>query len=282
MADFRDLEEKLKRVFPADQAGVLVEVLSDVKGLIESDLVRASDFNELKEIVKELAEAQRNTETRMGALAEKVEALAEAQGRTETTVGALAEKVEALAEKVEALAEAQRRTDTRVGVLAEKVEALAESVSALATAQRATEEEIRQLVIGLTRTRADLGGLQRSFGYMLENEAYRSLPTIMRERFAIEVVQRFLRQYVTLADGTEAEVDIMGKGMRNGEEITIIGEAKSLLEGGDVDHFLEVLKWLKGVITGQVLRIFVTHMARQSVERYAQANDIQVIYTYEL
>jgi len=268
MADFRDLEEKLKRVFPADQAGVLVEVFSDVKGLIESDLVRASDFTELKEVVRELAEAQRRTETR-------VEALAEAQRRTETTVGVLAEKVEALAE-------AQRRTDARVGVLAEKVEALAESVSALATAQRATEEEIRQLVIGLTRTRADLGGLQRSFGYMLENEAYRSLPAIMRERFGIEVVQRFLRQYVTLADGTEAEINILGKGRRNGEEVTIIGEAKSLLEGGDVDHFLEVLKGLKGVITGQVVRIFVTHMARQSAERYAQANDIQVIYTYEL
>ena len=93
---------------------------------------------------------------------------------------------------------------------------------------------------------------------------------------------RFLRKYVTLADGTEAEIDILGKGVRNGEEVTIIGEAKSLLEGGDVDRFLEVLKGLTGVISGRVLKIFVTHMARPSVEKYAQANDIQVIYTYEL
>jgi hypothetical protein len=247
MASFRDLEEKLKRVFPADQAGVLVEVLSDARALIEGDLVRASDFNELKGIVQDLAEAQRSTETRLAALTERVGTLAEAQRSMET-----------------------------------RLEALTDQVKQLATAQRATEEEIRKLVIGLTHTRADLGGLQRSFGYMLENEAYRSLPSIMREKFGIDVQQRFLRKYVTLADGTDAEIDILGKGVRNGAEVTIIGETKSLLEGGDVDHFLQVLEGLKGVITGQLLKIFVTHMARPSVEQYAQANDIQVIYTYEL
>lgn len=117
---------------------------------------------------------------------------------------------------------------------------------------------------------------------MLENEAYRSLPSIMKKKFSIEVKERFLRKYFKLAEGTEVEINVLGRGMKNGEEITIVGEAKSILEGKDVDHFLEVLEELKGVIRGQVFNIFITHSARPSVERYAIENAIQVIYTYEL
>lgn len=220
------IENKLKRAFPEEQSGVLVELLSDIKALTERDLVRASDFNELKEIVRELAEAQRRTEERLG--------------RLETVV------------------------------------------TTMADAQRSMEQALEKLVVGLTNTRADLGGLQRSFGYMLENEAYRSLPAIMQKRFGVEVKERFLRKYFMLSDGTEVEINVLGKGLKNGDEVTIIGEAKSILEGKDVDRFLDVLEGLKQVVSGQVLRIFVTHSARPSVEKFATDNRIQVIYTYEL
>lgn len=247
MANFSGIiEDKLKKVFSPEQAGVLAGVLSDVKALVERDLVKASDFNELKEIVKELAGAQKRTE-------EKVGVLAEAQRRTE--------------EKVEALAEAQRRTEEKVGILVE--------------AQQRTEEEIRKLVIGLNNMRSDLGGLQRSFGYMLENEAYRFLPSIMKEKFGIEVKERFLRKYFKLSDGMELEINVIGKGVKEGEDITIVGEAKSILEGREVDHFLEVLERLKNVIGERVFKIFITHSARPSVEQYAMNNQFQVIYTYE-
>ena len=234
MANFSGIiEDKLKKAFSEEQVRVLGEVLSDIKALTEKELVRASDFNELKGIVKDLAQAQKRTEQR-----------------------------------IEELAEAQKRTEQRVEELAE--------------AMRRMEEAIEKLIVGLTNTRTDLGGLQRSFGYMLENEAYRSLPSIMQKKFGIEVKERFLRKYLKLADGAEVEINVLGKGVKNGEEVTIIGEAKSILEGNDVDRFLEVLKGLKEVIRGQVFKIFVTHSARPSVEGFAMNNDIQVIYTYEL
>ncbi|UCH93118.1 MAG: hypothetical protein JSV88_22925 [Candidatus Aminicenantes bacterium] len=93
MHTVNQMKTKFGRVFSTEQAEVLSEVINDAY----TDLVKTSDFNELKDIVKdlglkvgELAEAQKRTENR-------VEELAEAQKRTEN--------------RVEELAEAQKRTE---------------------------------------------------------------------------------------------------------------------------------------------------------------------------
>ena len=55
-----EIKEGLEKVFDKAQASVLTEVIVDAYG----ELVKAGDFNELKAIVRELAEAQRGTVTR--------------------------------------------------------------------------------------------------------------------------------------------------------------------------------------------------------------------------
>lgn len=72
MLDLIELNKRFDRAFDKKQAKVLAEVFVGAY----SDLLKASDFNELKAIVKDLAEAQKRTEIR-------VEELAEAQKRTE-------------------------------------------------------------------------------------------------------------------------------------------------------------------------------------------------------
>jgi len=93
MLDLIELNKRFDRVFDKKQAKVLAEVLVGVYG----DLVKAGDFNELKAIVKDLAESQKE--------------LAEAQKRTELKVEELAEAQRRTELKVEELAEAQRRTE---------------------------------------------------------------------------------------------------------------------------------------------------------------------------
>lgn len=61
-----EMTQRLERAFPAEQAGVLAEVIHDAY----NTLVKASDFNELKAIVAELAEAQKRTDQRVAELAE--------------------------------------------------------------------------------------------------------------------------------------------------------------------------------------------------------------------
>jgi hypothetical protein len=90
------IETQLKRGFPIKQARLLSEVIVGA----HSELVKADDFNELKDIVKELAEAQKGSEKRLTRLEAAVEELAEAQKRTE--------------EAVKELAEAQKRTEKSI------------------------------------------------------------------------------------------------------------------------------------------------------------------------
>ena len=147
-----ELEPKVKRV--------IMELLEEIdKNVKES--VKKEDFNDLKNIVarladaqekteqkitllveshkaieitmKELAEAQKRTEQRIDALTVKMEELAEAQKRTE-------QRVDALTVKMEELAEAQKRTEQRVDALTVKMEELVE-------AQKRTEQRVDALTV---------------------------------------------------------------------------------------------------------------------------------------
>ena len=72
------IERKINSAFPPHQARVLIEVLKE-------HLPSKEDFEELVEIVQELAEAQKRTD-------ERVQELAEAQKRTENELRALAKQ----------------------------------------------------------------------------------------------------------------------------------------------------------------------------------------------
>jgi len=97
------MEEKLAQVFDRRQAVVLAEVIREAY----SDLVRTSDFNELKAIVrdvalaqKELAEAQKRTEIRVEELAQAQKELAQAQKRTELALQRLSRQVGGLSDRL--------------------------------------------------------------------------------------------------------------------------------------------------------------------------------------
>ncbi len=167
------LIRKLEAV-PQQIREVLIDLVEEIERRREESVTKR-EFNELKEIVRELAKAQRGTEQQIKGLAEAqkrteerllrlegaVEKLAEAQGRTEERLSRLEQTVERLAEaqkkteeRVEELAEAQRSTEERLNRLEQAVERLAEAqrrteerVNELAEAQRRTEERISRLEV---------------------------------------------------------------------------------------------------------------------------------------
>ncbi|GIV85949.1 MAG: hypothetical protein KatS3mg052_2956 [Candidatus Roseilinea sp.] len=264
-------ERQLKPYFSAEQASVLAQVITDAY----QDLVKTSDFNELKAIVRELAEAQKRTE-------QQVEELAEAQKRTEQQVEELAEaqkrteqRVDVLALRMEELAEAQKRTEQRVDMLALRMEELAE-------AQRQTADEIRILARGLNDTRAELGGLSRSFGYALENEAYRMLPAFLADKYGLSVSERLIRTEI----GGE-EINLFGRAKRDGQEVLIVGEAKLQLANPQREE--EALAQLadkvaivrKAMPQTEVVPLLITHYARPAFLARAKAQGIIVAQSYE-
>ncbi len=186
---------------------------------------------------------------------------------------------------VKELAEAQKRTEIRVEELAEAQKAseqrltkLEITVSELAEAQKRTEEEIRKLAIGLNNLRGDVGGLSRSFGYAFENEAYRMLPKALKEKYGIEITEKFIR-----AEIKDTEINIIGFGRRNGTEVVVVGEAKTRLERMEVfDELEDKVKVVKEEYPGkEIVRVLVTHFASKKILKAAEDMGIIVIQSFE-
>lgn len=268
------------------------EIIKIVDERIKEAHVTKEDFSELKDIVKELAEAQKRTELRIEELAEaqrrtevRVEELAAAQKRTEERLEQLTIKADQLAIRIDQLAEAQRRTEERleqltirVDQLTMRVDQLAIRVDQLAEAQRRTEEEIRKLAIGLNNLRGEVGGLARSFGYAFENEAFRMLPATLKEKYGLEIKEKFIRKEIG-----EHEINILGLGSRNGVEVVIVGEAKTRLEQMEVfDELEEKVKAVKKEYGDkEIVKVLVTHFATNSILKAAQEIGVIVVQSFE-
>ena len=295
--------EDILKAFERKQADILLRILDML-----DDLVRAKDFNELKEIVRELAEAQKRTEERINELAEAqrrteemVKELAEAQKRTEERISKVEERVTKLETAVHELAEAQKRTEQRVNELAEAQKRTEQRVNELAEAQKRTEEEIRELTKllnrmrtdfdeSITNLRKDFGGFQRSISYAFENEAFRMIPGVLKEKYGIEVSEKFIRK-----DVKGKEINLFGKGKMNGKEVIIIGEAKIRLEEKGKDQ-KEKTEWIEGIFNEleekvkaveeeyrgiDIVRILITHFATNTFLEEARKRGVIVIQSFE-
>jgi len=213
------LIRKLEEVEPRLR-GVLFAILEEIERQRE-ETVTKKEFNELKEIVKELAEAQKRTEQR-----------------------------------VEELAQAQKRT----------------------------EEELQKLIKEHAKTREQVGGLSITVGYILENEAMKALPTLLQKEFGLKVKDRLVRRFVQDKKGRPIEVNIIGKAIKNGKKVIIIGEAKTQLSKNKILEFLrKKIKPLQDVFKEEFFPILVTHMITQpDVEEYAHKHGIKrIYYSYE-
>jgi len=261
-------QKRLKLYFPPQQAEVLAEVITDAY----NDLVKTSDFNELKGIVRELAQAQQRTEQRM-------EELARAQQRTE--------------QRMEELARAQQRTEQRVEELAQAQQRTEQRVEELAQAQQRTEQRMEELAqqvsivaLGLTQVRSEVGGLSRSMSYALENEAYRMLPAFLSREHGLEVVNRLVRTEIA-----GEEINLFGRARRNGRDVLIVGETKLQLDERrsnrreEDDALAQLARKVEAVRQSypglEIAPLLITHYARPSFLKRAGEQGVIVVQSFE-
>ncbi len=262
---------------------VLLSMLDELERQREESVTK-KEFNELKDVVrdlgqavKELAEAQKRTEERLNELAEAQKRTEERLTRLEEAVEGLAEAQKRTEERLNELAEAQKRTEERLNELTEAQKRTEERLNELAEAQKRTEDEIAKLSKGLNDTREYVGGLSRSVSYALENEAYRHLPEFLKKYHGLEVVDRLIRTYI----GNQ-EINVFGKVRRNGEELFLVGDA--VLKLDDVSKLGKVwnqVMEVKKEFGGEVIPIIITHFARPKVLEKARKAGILVIQSFE-
>jgi hypothetical protein len=216
------------------------EIEKIVDARIKEAHVTKEDFSELKNIVKDLAAAQKRTEL-------KVEELAEAQKRTEL-------KVEELTVSQKELVEAQKRTETAITRLTESVDKMSK----------------------------EIGGMGKSFGYALENEAYRFLPEVLKGKFGIVIKEKIIR-----AEIGGKEINVFCHAIKEGREVLVVGEAKTKLDVRK-EH-PEIFEELEGKVKAvhaeypqaEIVRVLVTHFADNSFLDKAKARGIIVVQSFE-
>jgi hypothetical protein len=196
-----------------------------------------ADIDEMKAIVRDLAQAQARTEDRL-------EELAQAQQRTER-------RIEELGGAVQKLAEAQQRTERRVGGLEGAVQRLAEAqqrtelrMEELAQAQQRSEigmqdlrGAVRQLAEAQTlfhRTfNAQIGGLGARWGIQTEEAFRQGMRTILHEvGFTSERFLEYDAAGEVFGQPDQVELEVV---VKDGK--VIVAEVKSALDSGNTYLF---------------------------------------------
>ena len=166
-------------------------------------------IRDLAEEVRRLAQAQAQTERRLGELEQalvrlteaqaqteqQVRALAAAQAQTEVRLGRLEERTDRLEQALTRLTEAQARTEERVGRLEEAVTRLTEAqtrteqrLEELAAAQAQTERQVRELAEAQRIINLRLGRLEDVLGLTIEEHAEDILRLVLREK-GLEILE---------------------------------------------------------------------------------------------
>ncbi len=275
MVNVDSLTRRFEQVFERRQASVLAEAINDAY----SQLVKTSDFNELKAILARLAVAQERTDA-------SLERLSKAQERTEARLTNLAVAQERTDASLERLSKAQERTEARLEQLAVAQERTEARLEQLAVAQERTEKSLNKLAITVDDLSRQLGGLSRGMAYALENESYRNLPAYLQANEGITLTERIIR---TEIDGVE--INVLVRGERNGRPIVVVGESKLQLDErrgnqreayrifDQLDNQAQVVQQVYP--DHEVVRLLVTHYARPSVVKLARERGVLVVQSFE-
>jgi hypothetical protein len=224
--------------------------------------------------MKAMAEAQARTEQGMDRFSARMDRMAEAQARTDVSIKALTDAQARTDVSIKALTDAQARTDV--------------SIKALADAQTRTEQVVAKLAIGLDELRGEVGGISRTIGYALENDAYRYLPRYLEAQHGLRVTDRFIRTELA-----GEEINFLAHAVKaDGAPVLIVGESKSRLDERrnaqqSAQRVLAVLQ-RKVAAAAQVnpgveiVPLILTHYARPAFLEAARQEGVLVVQSFEL
>ncbi len=77
------------------------------------------------------------------------------------------------------------------------------------------------------------------------------MPALLKRDFDLKVEGRLKRDLVEDIKGRLIQVNVIGKAMKDGEEILIIGESKAQLSRSHLDRFIKRVKLLEPAIKGR-------------------------------
>ena len=275
---------------------ILINLLEEFERQREESVTK-KEFNELKEIVKdlgksiqELTEAQKQTEKRLLDFEKKndenfakvwqsIQELTEAQKSFEKRTS---EEFARVWQSIQELTEAQKKAE-------ERISALEVAVRELTEAQKRTEEEIARLAkrmeafeVRLEKVEDRLEGISNSVGYSLENRAYKALPALLEERYGLAVKDRLIRRYFRIGR-KDIQINIYGKAQKNAKEVLILGECKVRPSRKEIFRFEKYAsKITEKEGFSESFLVLVAHDFLPQIEELLKERNIAYFWSYEL
>ena len=216
-------------------ASVLTSVLEELQDELRNTVTK-SDFSELKAIVRDTGELQRETKAELKALAKS----------TEQALKELAEAQKSTDEAVKELAEAQKSTDEAVKELAQAQKSTDEAVKELALAQKRTEDAVQSLA-------RQVGGLSEAVGASLEDLARDIVPELLEKYWKMEISSA--QPEDLRLNGQHYPFDLVVRGKVEGREVLVLGEVKSNLTASEVRKFVTLVEKAKKFLSDHDVRI---------------------------
>ena len=261
-----EIFQNLKETFGEKEATVLTNLLIKMYNDINQTVTKA-EFQELRVVVNELAEAQKRTE-------ERVEELAQAQKRTE--------------ERVEELAQAQKRTEERVEELVQRMEELAQaqkrteaSIKELTRAQRENEKILKNFMVAFDDLKKQVGGLSMVVGYGIEDNLMPLMPQFVQNNYKVKACE-VERKYILYDNGSYDEVNLHIHAKSNGKDVYIIGECKAQPGKKDIDRFNKMLKRIRNHYKSDIYGFIVGYTYHPEIEEYCKKHSIDIFKTYQI
>ncbi|RKY62639.1 MAG: hypothetical protein DRP99_05435 [Candidatus Latescibacterota bacterium] len=128
----------------------------------------------------------------------------------------------------------------------------------------------------------EVGRLSDVVGYGLEDIAKVVVPGYMSRHYGIDMGE--LRRRVFVVDGREVEVNLYGRGRKEGRELAVLGECKSRIRAADVRKFTKKMKPVEEKLKGRgldILKFMLGYVLYPSGERQAEKSGVLLIGSYE-
>ncbi len=158
------------------------------------------------------------------------------------------------------------------------------SIQALAEAQARTEREVSKLAEGMNALRQQVGALSENIGFGLEGIARITLPGYLERHLDVKVLGPLgeeLNPRILGPEGQEEEFDLYGVGIRDGKEVTIVGEVKSRIYSDDVHSFLQRMERVGPALPEATLPVLFGYNIHPRAREEAEKAGLLLVAAYQ-
>jgi len=129
--------------------------------------------------------------------------------------------------------------------------------------------------------REDVGDLSHTVEYILGDRACAALPSLLKEELGMEI-EELKRDFIETSPNRYEEINIIGKGKKDGTPVWILGECKTQLKKKDIDSFLKKVSRIEHLFPGEKIFVAVTYQTSPQVRHYTEEKGIKLYFSYQL